>query len=98
MNENRSDSDPERSPPSVHYFSPDWRWEDGIVVRLSCALADVEEEPPEAYAPELWEHVDLDALERLFDGGDERGKKCLILWFRGYEVHVLTDGTLIVRE
>lgn len=79
---------------AVHYVPPT---DDSILSRLVCALAEVKGRSPEQYDPGLHSLIDLDALERLFESSG-RGVGELVLAVDGMEVHIASDGSILIVE
>lgn len=74
--------------------------ENGLSVTLSLALAEVTDRSPTALVPEFSEHVDPDALDRLFrplPTGDLRAGGPLHLEVDGYEVSIYNTGRIEIR-
>lgn len=74
--------------------------EDGLTVTLTMALAEVSDHSETDLIPEFPEHVDPDALDRLFrprsDGKARKGGP-LHLSIRGYDVTIFSSGRIEIR-
>lgn len=81
---------------SVDRYSSDWRADDELATRLTCAMADVEDQRPEQFDIGLARIVDPDALDRLFTEEASHGDCRLTLSLLGYEIHVGPDGELLI--
>ena len=60
------------------------------------AIADAEGADPTELNPPLYEAIDPDALENLFDDGRMIGK--IIFNYHGYEVSVFPDGYVSIND
>lgn len=81
----------------AYYFGADWRPTDTVATRVTYALARVEESEPETLQTGLGSTVDTDALDRLFDR-DESAGGLVVLPLRGYDVHVYSNGQIVVLD
>ncbi|WP_121820471.1 HalOD1 output domain-containing protein [Halostella salina] len=68
-------------------------------VAVARAIAAVRNEPPTATTTRLYDHVDPDALDALFDGWETPGSVTTVrLQVDGYTVEVRGCGEITVRE
>lgn len=98
MDVNQPNRKTEKFARSVDRYSSEWRADDELVTRLTCAMADVEDQRPEQFDIGLSRIVDPDALERLFTEKASHGDCRLTLSLLGYEVHVGPDGELLIIQ
>lgn len=74
--------------------------ENGLTVTLSLALAEVTELEPTDIVPKFAEHVDPDALDRMFrplPNGDLRKGGPLHLSIEGFDVEIHNTGRIEIR-
>lgn len=75
--------------------------ENGLTVTISLALAEVTELEPPDILPEFAEHVDPDALDRMFrpqPNGELRQGGPFHLTIQGHEVVVHNTGRIEIRD
>lgn len=85
--------------PTEHRFAPE-EWDDQpLCTRIVYALATVEEKPPEQVDVRLADHVDPDALDRLFSNTDDASSTSRVLiQLPDHTVQALASGELVVHR
>lgn len=75
--------------------------EEDLTVTISLALSELDDVPPAEIIPQFPEHVDPDALNRLFKpfpNGELRQGGPLYLSIEGYSIAIFSSGRIEIEQ